>query len=203
MFDLEKLKDNNAIFWIFKYPEYRKIAAECGWAIAIHGSAVHDLDLMAMPWVENHTTADELAQRLTDTEQPNYRRPYEKSKPGDKPNGRIVYTIFVGGTYIDMNVIDCENLPHVNWDAKNDDDGPRVRLKQGAQLKRKVKAEDFIGCRNITRILNQMVIHNIDTYGDLARLTAADVMAWRNFGKGCFEELNEVMKMQGVEFRKA
>ena len=40
-------------------------------------------------------------------------------------------------------------------------------------------------------------------YTVLARLTAADVMAWRNFGKGCFEELNEVMKVQGVEFRKA
>lgn len=106
MFDLNKLEDNNAIFWIFKFPEYRRIAAECGWAIAIHGSAVHDLDLMAMPWVENHTSADELAQRLTDTEQPNFRRPYEKSKPGDKPNGRIVYTIFTGGTYIDMNVIE-------------------------------------------------------------------------------------------------
>lgn len=106
MFDLKKLEDNNAIFWIFKFPEYRKIAAECGWAIAIHGSAVHDLDLMAMPWVENHTSADELAQRLTDTEQPNFRRPYEKSKPGDKPNGRIVYTIFTGDTYIDMNVIE-------------------------------------------------------------------------------------------------
>jgi len=106
MFDLKKLEDNNAIFWIFKFPEYRRIAAECGWAIAIHGSAVHDLDLMAMPWIENHTTADELAQRLTDTEQPNFRRPYEKSKPGDKSNGRIVYTIFTGGTYIDMNVIE-------------------------------------------------------------------------------------------------
>ena len=106
MFDLKKLEDNNAIFWIFKFPEYRKIAAECGWAIAIHGSAVHDLDLMAMPWVENHTSANELAQRLTDTEQTNFRRPYEKSKPGDKPNDRIVYTIFTGGTYIDMNVIE-------------------------------------------------------------------------------------------------
>ncbi len=27
-------------------------------------------------------------------------------KPGDKPNGRIVYTIFAGDTYIDMNVIE-------------------------------------------------------------------------------------------------
>lgn len=106
MFDLKKLEDNNATFWIFRFPEYRRIAAECGWAIAIHGSAVHDLDLMAMPWVEQHTSADELAQRLADTEMPNFRRPFEKTDPGDKPNGRIVYTIFAGSTYIDMNVID-------------------------------------------------------------------------------------------------
>ena len=110
MFDLEKLKDNNATFWVFRLPELRKIAAECGWAIAIHGSLVHDLDLMAMPWIENHTTADELAQRFTDINEPKWRRPYEKSKPGDKPNGRIVYTIFMGDTYIDMNVIENQDV---------------------------------------------------------------------------------------------
>ena len=80
--------------------------AECGWAIGVHGSVVHDLDLMAMPWQEEHTTADELARRLTDTNEPKFRRPYEKSKPGDKPNGRIVYTVFMGNTYIDLNVIE-------------------------------------------------------------------------------------------------
>lgn len=107
MFNLEKLKDNNAIFWIFRLPDIRKVAAECGWAIAIHGSVVHDLDLMAMPWVEEHTSADELAERLARVvvSENCYREPV-KSKPGDKPNGRIVYTIFAGDTYIDMNVID-------------------------------------------------------------------------------------------------
>lgn len=107
MFNLEKLKDNNAIFWIFRFDDIRKVAAECGWAIAVHGSVVHDLDLMAMPWVEEHTTADELAERLSRivVSEEYYREPV-KSKPGDKPNGRIVYTIFAGQTYIDMNVIE-------------------------------------------------------------------------------------------------
>ena len=104
MFDLEKLKDNNAIFWIFRFPEFRKIAAENGWALGIHGSAMHDLDLMAMPWVEKHCTADELAQKLSEVAD-NYKRNYIKSKPGEKPNNRIVYTILAGNTYIDMNVI--------------------------------------------------------------------------------------------------
>jgi len=106
MFNLEKLKHNNASFWVFHYGELRRIAAESGWAIAVHGSLVNDLDLMAMPWVENHISADELAQRFADSMPESWRRPYVKSKPGDKPNGRIVYTIFMNDTYIDMNVID-------------------------------------------------------------------------------------------------
>ena len=103
MFDLEKLKDNNAIFWVFRFPELRRVAAECGWALGVHGSVVHDLDLMAMPWVEKHTTADELAEKLAAVAD-NYGRPYEKDDKS-KPNNRIVYTIFAGNSYIDLNVI--------------------------------------------------------------------------------------------------
>ena len=125
MFDLEKLKDNNAVFWTFQMPELRRIAAECGWAIAVHGSALHDLDLMAMPWTERHTTADELAQRFTDTNQPEFRRPYEKSQPGDKPSHRTVYTIYMGQTYIDMNIIDSgdshdNKVPFREWRSPKD-----------------------------------------------------------------------------------
>lgn len=83
-----------------------------------------------------------------------------------------------------------------------DADGPEVKLKPGAILKRKVKAGDFVGCKNIRRIMTQMEVRGIDTYGDLARLTADDVMKWRNFGMKSFDELRSVMKMRGVEFRK-
>ena len=103
MFDLEKLKDNNAIFWIFRFPELRKVAKECGWALGVHGSIVHDLDLMAMPWIEEHTSADELANRLSKVAD-NQNRPYEKDEKS-KPNNRVVYTIYAGNTYIDLNVI--------------------------------------------------------------------------------------------------
>lgn len=94
-----------------------------------------------------------------------------------------------------------EPLPHADLDAK-DDDGPLVKLKPEARLKRKVRMEDFVGCRNITRIWYQMVVHNIDTYGDLARLSAAEVMTWRNFGRCSFEELKTVMKVWNIEFKK-
>lgn len=108
MFNLEKLKDNNVIFWVFQWPSLREAASECGWAIAIHGSVVHDLDLMAMPWREDHATADNLASVLSSIINPNAedaRRSIFKHV-GEKPNGRVVYTIIGGGSYIDLNVID-------------------------------------------------------------------------------------------------
>lgn len=103
MFNLEKLKYNNAIFWTFLLNDIREVAYKCGWAIGVHGSLVNDLDLMAMPWVENHTTADELAKRIQSAVD-NQGRTYVKTD-GEKPNNRVVYTIFAGNTYIDLNVI--------------------------------------------------------------------------------------------------
>lgn len=89
----------------------------------------------------------------------------------------------------------------INLDAK-DDGGPLVKLKPEAWLRCRIKAGDFCGCRNMVRILNHLSAHRIETYGDLARLTAADVWAWHRFGKKSFEELQQVMKMKNVEFRK-
>ena len=87
-FDLEKLKDNNAIFWIFQWPKIREVAAACGWAVAVHGSAVNDLDLMAMPWVEEHTTADNLAECIASVVCQNQRKPIKNDT--EKPNNRVV-----------------------------------------------------------------------------------------------------------------
>ena len=104
MFDLKKLKNNNAIFWVFTFPKIREIAYHCGWAIGVHGSITNDLDLMAMPWIENPTSADELAERIQNAVD-NQGRKYVKTC-GEKPNNRVVYTIFAGNTYIDMNIIE-------------------------------------------------------------------------------------------------
>lgn len=94
-----------------------------------------------------------------------------------------------------------EPLPHINRNIEND--CPRVRLKEGAQMDREIKDIDLVGCRNMRRIRNQLMAHNINTYGDLANLWAVDVMKWRGFGKKCFDELHDVMKMWDVEFRKS
>ena len=90
-----------------------------------------------------------------------------------------------------------EPLPHVNTDAKEGE--PMLMLKPEARL---IRAGDFSRCRNMRRILNILTAHNIRTYGDLAALTEADVLKWRNFGKVCFDELCQVMKMWNIEFKQ-
>ena len=45
-------------------PAIREAAKGCGYGIAAHGSMRRDLDLMAMPWVEDHASADALAQAI-------------------------------------------------------------------------------------------------------------------------------------------
>lgn len=45
-------------------PGLQKAARECGYALAVHGSMSRDLDLIAVPWVEDAKPAAELAFQL-------------------------------------------------------------------------------------------------------------------------------------------
>ena len=42
----------------------RKIAAKCGYALAVHGSCSHDFDLIAVRWAENYESPRELVTRM-------------------------------------------------------------------------------------------------------------------------------------------
>ena len=103
MFDLKKLQDNNCIFWVFMFPRIREVAEHHGWAIGVHGSVVHDLDLMAMPWVEWHSPADMLAKEIARVVDDLKREPIKTEN--EKPCNRVVYTIPAGASYIDLNVL--------------------------------------------------------------------------------------------------
>ena len=73
------------------YPELAQIARSHGYALAVHGSLARDLDIIAIPWVEN---ADEPQAVIDDI--------LEKfavnliGEIGHKPHGRIAYTLSIG-----------------------------------------------------------------------------------------------------------
>ena len=46
------------------YPGLCEVAREHGYALAIHGSLEHDMDVVAIPWVENPSDAETLVQAM-------------------------------------------------------------------------------------------------------------------------------------------
>lgn len=51
-------------FYLSRLPKIREAARLCGYAIGTHGSLRRDFDLIAVPWIENPKSKDELAKAV-------------------------------------------------------------------------------------------------------------------------------------------
>ena len=51
-------------FYVMCMESLRKIAAKCGYALAVHGTCAHDFDLIAVRWAENYESPKYLATEL-------------------------------------------------------------------------------------------------------------------------------------------
>lgn len=98
--------NGRAVFYAAMWNDFRQTAMDCGWALGLHGSLNSDMDIMAMPWVEDAVPADEMVERLQDCFGFSRPMPCMVDKTS-KPNGRVVYTVCIfGDFYLDINVID-------------------------------------------------------------------------------------------------
>lgn len=84
------------------------VARTHGYALAVHGSVNRDLDLIAVPWVENCQPVNKLMKAickvLGSPVRPDGTPAYDTVK--EQPHGRITYAIITnGGGYIDLSVI--------------------------------------------------------------------------------------------------
>lgn len=75
-----------------------------GYALAVHGSLATDLDLIAVPWTEDATGPQELAEAVAEAVHGKI------VSPGtEKPHGRLAYTICIGpeftGPHVDLSVM--------------------------------------------------------------------------------------------------
>jgi len=59
-----KNKDEMEAFFKSVLPAIKQAAKECGYAIGVHGSLRRDLDLIAVPWIEEHLDKDTLARAV-------------------------------------------------------------------------------------------------------------------------------------------
>jgi hypothetical protein len=96
----------------------RVIAHQGGYAIGVHGSLARDIDLIAVPWIEDAVPARALAEALIgEIERVNGvalvinnhsadLNDYTQRNPQQKPHGRLAWAIHLGGgPYIDLSII--------------------------------------------------------------------------------------------------
>lgn len=106
-----------AVFMEVCMPRLRDAARCCGYALAVHGSLARDLDVVAIPWVQDAADPDALSERLTNAckEATGWGHAYEWS---EKPHGRIARTILASdNVHVDLSVMPRQPKPEEPEDA--------------------------------------------------------------------------------------
>lgn len=101
----------------------RERARELGYALAVHGTLRRDIDLVAVPWVEEAADPRTLAESLrqvcalgckwaafAQSRRKGMQARDHNGSPGEKPHGRLTWVIYFGGkgsggAYIDLSVM--------------------------------------------------------------------------------------------------
>lgn len=93
-------------------PRIRAAAKELGYAITIHGTMTRDLDLLAVPWIEEAAEPGALVNKIADTVggyvigDSTDERGYISDDPTEQPHGRLSWNICWGGkAFIDLSVM--------------------------------------------------------------------------------------------------
>lgn len=100
-------------FYAVTYAEIRLVAKNLGYALALHGSLQKDLDVIAIPWVEDAADEETLVKAICEAAGGFVLAHIPAT---DKPHGRRAHTIHLGGcsgvipsteraTYIDLSVM--------------------------------------------------------------------------------------------------
>ena len=98
--------NGRAAFYACVWDDLRNAAMDCGWALALHGSLKSDMDIMAMPWVEDAKSAEEMIKALSDCFTDNIFADRQEVLFNGKPHGRIVYTISIWSDfYLDISIM--------------------------------------------------------------------------------------------------
>lgn len=94
-----------AVFYAVLYESFRKAALDCGYALALHGSLINDMDMIAVAWVEDAKPVEELVAAISDCIGETVWKDHHFIK-SEKRLGRIIHTLSImGDWYIDLSVI--------------------------------------------------------------------------------------------------
>lgn len=105
----EYKKSLPASVYAWMVPALRAIAREHGYAIGLHGSMARDLDLVAVPWVDNAASAEVLVAAVMKAVGGSFAPAdwgFERN-PAIRPHGRRAWSIYFSGSmfYIDLSIM--------------------------------------------------------------------------------------------------
>ena len=111
-------KDRNAVtcngrtaFYACMWEDIRQCAMDCGWAVSLHGSLSSDMDIMAMPWVDNAVSFKEMIDRVSKLFKDNDMSSQYVITYNEKPHNRVVATIPIfADFYLDISTINTDYL---------------------------------------------------------------------------------------------
>lgn len=105
--DRESVVTNGrAVFYASMWNDFRQAAMDKGWALGLHGSLNSDMDIMAMPWIKECSTVDELIKSLVAC----FNGKQLSIIKTKQVNNRVTYTLPIfGDFYLDINIIKCSS----------------------------------------------------------------------------------------------
>lgn len=88
------------------YNDFREAALDCGYALAVHGSMLSDMDLIAVAWTEEAEPEKELVKAISDCIGDTVWEDYHFEERSERPHGRIVYSLGIYDEWrIDLSII--------------------------------------------------------------------------------------------------
>lgn len=98
-------------FYACMWEDIRQCAMDCGWAVSLHGSLASDMDIMAMPWVENAISFKEMIDRISNLFKDNDMSSQYVITYNEKPHNRVVATIPIfSDFYLDISTINTTDV---------------------------------------------------------------------------------------------
>lgn len=95
------------LYYLSLLPAIRTAAQQCGYAVGLHGSMRWDLDLIAVPWIEDALEARSLVEAICRSVSGVIEPRSDGGEwPRIKPHGRLFWAIHLGaGAYINLSVM--------------------------------------------------------------------------------------------------
>lgn len=98
--------DGKPVFYAVLYNSMKTAALELGYTLAMHGSMRTDMDLIAVPWVEDAKSVEELVKAINGCIGKSVWSEHNLTNKEEKPHGRVTYTLSImGDWYIDLSII--------------------------------------------------------------------------------------------------